>query len=297
MAIGEQVPRTIVGRRRLHPGFVRTGRKFSLLWLGALVGSATASAAPRGGEPNDYLFLVFSHPTAGMEKAYQRWYNEIHLPDVVSVTGFVSAQRFELADIQLRIPDCSVPRYLALYRVRTNDLRSVREAMARRARCGNLRTSAALGADVRMYTFKLTGRARAGTRETSRPGQRDYIQIVLGDAVRGQDAAFNRWYDQVHQPQLLQVPGFIEGQRGVANHMTLAPQYGTSRYLALFRLRTADLREMFEGTKRLDVPPASFDRSRTFGYTFRAIGPELSAAAVRQHQAHRTAGGRCDQRR
>ncbi|MGE4432179.1 MAG: hypothetical protein AB7E05_15720 [Sphingobium sp.] len=268
--------------------------KFSLLCLGALLGSAAAPAAPHSASAEDYLFLVFSNPAAGMEDIYQKWYSDTHLPDVVSVAGFVSAQRFELADVQLRLPDRLVPRYLALYRVRTDDLRGVREAMSRSARCGRIGASAAMGPDVQMYTFKLMGRAQAGTRETARPGQRDYIQIVLGDATHGQDAAFNRWYDQVHQPQLLQVPGFIEGQRGIAGPATLAPQYGTSRYLALFRIRTADLREVFDRTKGLDVPPPSFDRSRTYGYTFRAIGPELSGAAARLRQDRGASDVRCD---
>lgn len=62
------------------------------------------------------LLLVFSNPTPGDDAEYNRWYQEVHLKEVLEVPGFVAAQRFELTDAQMG--DAERPhRYLAIYEV------------------------------------------------------------------------------------------------------------------------------------------------------------------------------------
>lgn len=43
------------------------------------------------------LFLAFNNP-AGDEEEYNRWYDEVHVPAVLQLDGFVSARRFRLSD-------------------------------------------------------------------------------------------------------------------------------------------------------------------------------------------------------
>ena len=40
-----------------------------------------------------------------------------------------------------------------------------------------------------------------------------YVWMVLTNATPGTDAAFNRWYQQEHIPDLLRVPGVLSAQR------------------------------------------------------------------------------------
>ena len=40
-----------------------------------------------------------------------------------------------------------------------------------------------------------------------------FIQVVFSNPVEGKDAEFNEWYDNVHIPQLLQVPGMLSAKR------------------------------------------------------------------------------------
>lgn len=64
--------------------------------------------------PTRFL-LVFSNPAPGQEEAYNRWYDEEHLDEVVAVPGFVAATRYRLDDAQLAgQPECP-HRYLAIY--------------------------------------------------------------------------------------------------------------------------------------------------------------------------------------
>ncbi len=67
----------------------------------------------------DYVYVVRSGPVAGADEAYNDWYTNVHLADVLAVPGFVSAQRFRLADPAA--PDAPVPGYLALYTMQTDD--------------------------------------------------------------------------------------------------------------------------------------------------------------------------------
>ena len=45
-----------------------------------------------------YSFIVFTNPVEGKESEYNDWYNRQHIPDVLNIPGFVSGQRFRLAD-------------------------------------------------------------------------------------------------------------------------------------------------------------------------------------------------------
>ena len=68
-----------------------------------------------------YTLIVFSNPTTpAQEDEYNEWYNNTHLDDMVSVPGFVTAQRFRLADSQ--VGEDNPCKYLALYELETDNL-------------------------------------------------------------------------------------------------------------------------------------------------------------------------------
>lgn len=61
------------------------------------------------------VFVVLTNPVAGKEAQFNDWYTNVHIREIVEIPGFVSAQRFKLADAQ------SGPTgphgYLAIYEV------------------------------------------------------------------------------------------------------------------------------------------------------------------------------------
>jgi hypothetical protein len=57
--------------------------------------------------------LVFSNAVEGREDEYNKWYDEVHVKDVVSVGPFKSAQRFKVSQ-GAGLPDQS-HGYLAIY--------------------------------------------------------------------------------------------------------------------------------------------------------------------------------------
>jgi len=56
--------------------------------------------------------VVFSSCTAGSDEEFNRWYDDIHVPEVLSVGPIVACQRFRVADAQA-MPQTH--RYLAIY--------------------------------------------------------------------------------------------------------------------------------------------------------------------------------------
>lgn len=59
--------------------------------------------------------LVFANPVDGREAAFNDWYSNRHLPDVLRVPGYLSARRFALAGAPGQAPPGW--RYLAVYEV------------------------------------------------------------------------------------------------------------------------------------------------------------------------------------
>src|SRR5262249_41638932 len=70
-----------------------------------------------------------------------------------------------------------------------------------------------------------------------------YKLLVLTNAVPGRDDEFNRWYNEQHIPDALDVPGFAAAQR-----FALAPEQmpgaapGRWRYLAIYDIESDSLK-------------------------------------------------------
>jgi hypothetical protein len=76
------------------------------------------------------LWLVFTRCTdASREAEFNRWYDEFHIPDMLSVPHVVAAQRFTVAGFQGQIP--ASPGHLAVYELDVDDPEKVAEAVSR----------------------------------------------------------------------------------------------------------------------------------------------------------------------
>jgi hypothetical protein len=84
------------------------------------------------------IILVESRPSSpDRDQEYNTWYNEVHIPELVALPGFVSARR-------LRPVDGDGP-YVALYEVEGDDLQAILDGMV--ANAGRLHMSDALQLD------------------------------------------------------------------------------------------------------------------------------------------------------
>ena len=65
-----------------------------------------------------------------------------------------------------------------------------------------------------------------------------YIQTVVTAPVVGREDEFNRWYEDTHLPEVLQVPGFVAGRRYALTGPWAADG---PRFLAVYEIETEDL--------------------------------------------------------
>jgi hypothetical protein len=251
--------------------------------------AADAAAAPA----ETYYLLVFNQPVAGKEQEYNHWYDQQHAPDVVSVPGFVRAQRYVFASTQLR-PAPAKPKYVVIYQIKTNDLAAVYAEVRRRLSSGETKLSPTLDMDSgQNYTYRVLRPRLGGAQPDSQAGDRTtvlgYAQLVFADPATGKDEEFNSWYDAHHAPEVLKVTGFTSGQRLVLADVQLAPQQGARpQYLTMFELQTKNLARTITEFQRLApamTPSTAFDGNKVFGYTYQALGPPLSGDMVRAGRA------------
>jgi len=92
-----------------------------------------------------YKLVVFSDSTEDdNEDAYNDWYTNQHLADVVDVPGFVSAQRFKVK--QLVMGEFK-NKYMAIYNIESDDPQKVMDAMMARRGTDQMVISEALDVD------------------------------------------------------------------------------------------------------------------------------------------------------
>jgi len=102
-----------------------------------------------------YKLIVLSRPAAGREDEYQRWYEDVHLRQMLTLKEVQSAQRLRLAR---RMGERATWPYLALYEVETDDIDAVLRELTGRAGTEQLLISDALDkADVYAAVYEELG--------------------------------------------------------------------------------------------------------------------------------------------
>ena len=97
--------------------------------------------------------------------------------------------------------------------------------------------------------------------------------LVLSDAVEGRDDEYNDWYDHVHLPDVLAVPGFVAARRYVAEP-SVHGELPAQRYAAIYEMEGDDLdalqRAVSQAAKTMEISTA-FDRTTNATFTYRLI--------------------------
>ena len=105
---------------------------------------------------NSYNLVVLSNPVEGREDAYNDWYDNRHLDDVLTVPGVVAAQRFRTTQAQ-RVPGAPQWRYMCIYEIEAEDVESVIAEMNARVGTERMPMSDAMSPDAFSYYFEPHG--------------------------------------------------------------------------------------------------------------------------------------------
>ncbi len=80
-----------------------------------------------------YKMVALTNPVEGKEEAFNDWYQNVHLPEVVAQQEFVSGRRYRVKQPLL---DPSGYRYVCVYEIETEDFGAFMNRMAARAQSG-----------------------------------------------------------------------------------------------------------------------------------------------------------------
>lgn len=115
------------------------------------------------------LFVVMSNPIQGQDDAFNKWYDTVHVPEVLDVPGVVAAQRYDISELD--IPDdedlpAQLPppthRYMVVYELdRAPD--QVMAEFLKRVMGGQM----SLGETLDLSTVTMTGWTPRGERRTA----------------------------------------------------------------------------------------------------------------------------------
>jgi len=216
------------------------------LAFGVVAGAPqTAIAAPA---VKQYWVMVFSRPIAGKDTEFNQWYDQQHVPDMLSIPGFTAAQRF--VTVQAATPTSTLPPYLVIYDVNTRDLDATNAEVMHRIKAGTIRKGKAIDyPGIVTFIYAPLGppqlaKRLAGTKPPDRIAGHDELKtfelIVFSNPVDAQEDEYNHWYDTMHVPDVLHVPGFISGQR-FKLAQNASPDTAIPRYLARFEFTSYDL--------------------------------------------------------
>jgi len=125
----EEVKRLLMSGEMVLPDFMV--QPFTALFLKPVSDPFYSEQFAKAADLDDrHLFLVFSRRPAD-SATYDNWYDEVHIPQIMSAPGILRAQRFVTSDVK-PLPGVVTPDlgHLALYEV-AGDLGPLREEVKR----------------------------------------------------------------------------------------------------------------------------------------------------------------------
>lgn len=118
----------------------------SVLMLGATSKGSRVLAEGVTQQADSVLYVALSNPVEGEDAAFNQWYDERHIPDVLAVPGMIAAQRFTLAPETAG--KVSPWRYMARYEIAASRTNAVMAEVMKRAGTDAMPISPALSRDA-----------------------------------------------------------------------------------------------------------------------------------------------------
>ena len=182
-----------------------------------------------GRYPNGLLLAITSCNDPSKTEEFNYWYNHGHVPYVTAPGVFRHAIRFANTD-----STSEVGQYVATYETNLDDVTKAmpayREARAKLRESEDRSTPLMQSRTVGVFK-RLGGEFSASNRPTLG------ILLVLSnckDPAREED--FNRWYEEVHIPDILDAGGFHTAYR----YESLDPAATKAKYLAIYETDNID---------------------------------------------------------
>ena len=196
------------------------------------------------------LLLLYADVPAEMEDDFNRWYNEEHLEERLSVPGFLSAARYEAVS--------GSPKYLACYELESPEV--MQSEAYFKQRDNPTEWSKRISLSTRSTTFIRNiyrqihpGAVAPGVAGS---GMAPILQIGRMSTTPEHEDEWNNWYNTVYVPGYEKVPGCIRGRRYLAVD-------GDPKYSVVYELENDQVSSGPEWIKARESDPSSA-RIRTY---------------------------------
>jgi len=190
------------------------------------------------------LLMVWTDVPADKEEDFNRWYNEEHLAERLSVPGFLSAARYEAVK--------GGPKHLACYELENvevlqSDAYKQRQSQptAWTKRC----SPEVIGTTFIRNVYTMI-HPKAVTPAIAASGMAPALQLGRMDVPPEIDAEFNTWYNTIYVPNYEKVPGVIRGRRYRA-------VTGTPTYLTFYEFEHPKVSETAAWAAQRDIDPST----------------------------------------
>jgi hypothetical protein len=190
------------------------------------------------------LLMVWCEVPADKEAEFNRWYNEEHLAERLSVPGFLSAARYEAVK--------GGPKHLAVYELENA---AVMESDAYKKVSNNptpwtKKTGPQAVATTFIRNIYSLIHPKALSAADAQRGMAPALQIGRMDVPREVDSEWNNWYNTVYVPNYEKVPGVIRGRRYRA-------VVGEPTYMTFYEFAHSKVSESAEWNAQRDAVPVS----------------------------------------
>ena len=153
------------------------------------------------------LLMVWCDVPADKEAEFNRWYNEEHLAERLSVPGFLGAARYEAVK--------GGPKHLAVYELESP---AVMESEAYKKVSSNptpwtKKTGPQAVATTFIRNIYSMIHPKAVTPAIAQAGMAPALQLGRMGVPANVDAEWNEWYSTIYVPNYEKVPGVIRGRR------------------------------------------------------------------------------------
>jgi hypothetical protein len=190
------------------------------------------------------MLMVWCDVPADKEAEFNRWYNEEHIAERLSIPGFLSAARYEAVK--------GGPKHLAVYELENA---AVMESEAYKKVSNNptpwtKKTGPQAVATTFIRNIYSMIHPKAVTPAIANAGMAPALQIGRMDVPADVDKEWNEWYSTIYVPNYEKVPGVIRGRRYRA-------VVGTPQYMTFYEFENPKVSETDAWKEQQNAVPIS----------------------------------------
>jgi hypothetical protein len=171
-----------------------------------------------------YTTIHLHNVPAGKEDDYATWFDGPHRGDLARLRGFQGADRYELTPEQI-MPDIAQPwRFVSVYEfdfaTPEIDLPALGPLIANARDAGLINDT---GEVERILSYAMySDWVSSANHQKDKPFSS--INILLANYTPGREAEYQKWYNEVHGPEVSAVPGKVAMKRGKLTSMQIEPR-------------------------------------------------------------------------